>query len=794
MKSPASRIAFLLFLGQLAFFSAQTARAAVGFTVLPSAISNTYAGPVTLQVTGLKAGEMVVVQKFLDANNNGVIDSGDPLWQQFNLTDGASFVIGGVTNINVPGDTDTVPGQITAKLNLQAEFQQLIVGNYLFKISSPSGSFAPITNSFAVTNFPFAQKFTGSIVNNGTNVPNAAVIVFQSAGGNGLNPVGGAAVNNAGNYTIQMPPGTYAMLAFKNGFLANTGGAADVSLAAGQVVSTNLTLINATETISGQVTDAADSAVGLPGLLLSVQSTNGLLGIGFTDTNGNFTTGAVPNKWKIGGDSAAIAFHGYVALQDKTKVDTTSGSVSGVAIALPKATALFYGTVKDNTGQPLPGEVDVYASDQNVTNNYNGLYQSDGYTDSNGNFVVGVVGSSDANELWYLSIDNASSFPNDDFSQPVFDQNGGTNIAPGSAVPANFTAALFTSFITGQVLFHGSPVANVQVTANSEDAHDYFVQALTDNNGNYSLPVVNDTWFVNINCQGNDNTLDGILGPGNYQCPCGFNVTVLNANVATNFVVQGGGAGEIYGYVADNEGNSIVGVTVSATDCNNDYASAVTDGNGYYSMNVPNGVWDVSVDCGFLNREGYQCVNSASVTVSSGNIEQNFTALANGSSGGALQITTQSLPDGFVGSFYNQQLSASGGAPPYAWAVALGSQSLPSALTLSTNGLLSGLPGTSGTNNFIVSLTDSSLTSVSHTFTLVIDPALKLTSPVKSGNLFQFLVNGLAGQDYTLQTSTNLSSPNWTILFTTNSANNSILFNDATATNTQRFYRVLVGP
>ena len=768
--------------------------AMVGFNVSPPAISNTYAGPVTLQVTGLNPGETVVVQKFLDANNNGVIDPVDILWQQFNLTDGASFVMGGVTNNNVPGDTDTVTGQITAKLNLQADFQQLIVANYLIRISSPSGSFAPITNSFSVTNFPFAQQFTGNVVNSGTNVPNAVVILFQSEEGNGLNPVGGAAANNAGNYTMQMPPGIYSMLAFKNGFVADTAAAGNVALTAGQDVTTNISLINATETISGQVRDASNPGVGLPGLLMSVQSTNGLLGIGFTDTNGNFSAGVIPNKWRIDGDSGGIALLGYVALQNKPEVETTSGSVSGVAMALPKATALFYGTVKDSFGHSLASEVDVYANDQNVTNNYNGSYESDGYTDTNGNFVVGVVGSSDTKELWYLSIDNAGSFPNDDFTQPGFDQNGGTNIAAGRAVRVNFTAVLANSYITGQVQFQGSPVANVQVNANSQDGNNYSVQAVTDGDGNYSLPVANDTWYVSINCQGGDNSLDGALGPGNYQCPCGYNVTVLNNNVTTNFLVQGGGEGEIFGYVTNTAGNPIVGVTVSATDCNGDYSSAVTGGNGYYSVNLQNGVWKVNVDCGFLSGQGYQCVNSANVTVSDNNIEQSFAVPANGSSGGSLQITTQNLPDGFAGGFYSEQLGAAGGVPPYAWALALGSQALPSALTLSTNGLLSGVLETSGTNSFILSLTDSSFASVSGTFTLVINPGLKLVSPAKSGDVFQLLVNGVAGQNYTLQTSPKLNSVNWTTLFTTNSAANSFLFSDPNATNRQRFYRVLVGP
>ena len=102
---------FVLFCANL--WPAAVSRAAVGFTLNPSSVSNTYGGTITLQVTGLTNTETVVVQTFLDANTNGVIDGADLLVQQFSLTDGQASVIGGVTNFNVPGDSDPTAGQIT---------------------------------------------------------------------------------------------------------------------------------------------------------------------------------------------------------------------------------------------------------------------------------------------------------------------------------------------------------------------------------------------------------------------------------------------------------------------------------------------------------------------------------------------------------------------------------------------------------------------------------------------------------------------------------------------------------
>jgi hypothetical protein len=75
-------------------------------------------------------------------------------------------------------------------------------------------------------------------------------------------------------------------------------------------------------------------------------------------------------------------------------------------------------------------------------------------------------------------------------------------------------------------------------------------------------------------------------------------------------------------------------------------------------------------------------------------------------------------------------------------------------------------------------------------------PVPSLGSVVAPSNgQFRFLLNGAANQNYTLQVSTDLSSTNWTTLYTTNNpAAGTFLLTDPNATNQQRFYRILVGP
>ena len=53
------------------------------------------------------------------------------------------------------------------------------MAQYAFRLSSPVGHFAPITNLFNVTNSAYAQSFTGNVVCSGTNVPYAVACLFN---------------------------------------------------------------------------------------------------------------------------------------------------------------------------------------------------------------------------------------------------------------------------------------------------------------------------------------------------------------------------------------------------------------------------------------------------------------------------------------------------------------------------------------------------------------------------------------------------------------------------------------
>jgi len=163
-----------------------------------------------------------------------------------------------------------------------------------------------------------------------------------------------------------------------------------------------------------------------------------------------------------------------------------------------------------------------------------------------------------------------------------------------------------------------------------------------------------------------------------------------------------------------------------------------------------------------------------------------------------LRIATTSLPNGTNGVVYSQSLIATGGHPPYTWTKAAGT--LPLGLALATNGIISGTPTTNGSSSFTVQVKDAVAASAVKPLTLLVNTNSSPIHPVLNsasfftGGQFQIQFTGIAGQNYTLQMSTNLSSTNWLSILITNAPGGPLSITDPNATNAGRFYRIMLGP
>ena len=620
----------------------------------------------------------------------------------------------------------------------------------------------------------------------------------------------------------------------------------------------------------------------LPGLFEDAMNSSGFIGTGTSDTNGNFTIRVTSGQWQLDGNPLGLALHGYVAYNNGTNVNAgTTGFVGGFY----KATALFYGTVKDDSGNPLPG-IAIGASD-----NYNYIFSSDGYSDANGNYVTGAVGGLGSGDPWHAEVDHKSEHPNYLFSQSPLEQNGGTNLAAGQVVLQNFTAVLATNQISGHVQFNGTNVIGVQVYAHATiGGVSYHSEADTDGNGNYSFNVANSNdWNVNVlECCDND-SLDNILGNGNYVPPNSQDIAIANNNGTANFTIQScngvqittpsplpDGTNGVYydqwlsasscsGNInwSINSGSLVGGLTLDSdgelhgtpnASGTNNFSVNADDGNGHstnqsFSLYIAPASTPLQITTTFylpnatnsifysqtLQASGGQMPYSWSIASYSA-LPSGLTLATNGVLSGTpadtintyyfdvivtdaaansstntlaltllnpplppLVITNVSLPNGLVGVAYSAQLGATGGQPPYYWNYALGSINLSSVgLSLSPSGLISGMPTTNKVSTFKVQVSDSNpglANTTTKILSIIINPRPVLGSPSWLMNQFKMQLTGASNQNYTVQVSTNLSSSNWIPLVITNSpTTNSFIVVDPSATNKQRFYRILIGP
>jgi hypothetical protein len=155
-------------------------------------------------------------------------------------------------------------------------------------------------------------------------------------------------------------------------------------------------------------------------------------------------------------------------------------------------------------------------------------------------------------------------------------------------------------------------------------------------------------------------------------------------------------------------------------------ASGGTAPYTYSASGLPGGL-SISNSTGIITgtpTQGGTASATIKVTDSSQPSSQSATANLSIAIGSAspppLAITTTSLPSGVVASPYpSTTLQAAGGVPPYTWALAAGS-SLPTGLSLSTAGVLSGTPAAASSGSLTFVVTDSSTTTAHASLSLTI--------------------------------------------------------------------------
>jgi hypothetical protein len=445
--------------------------------VNPSTIDENFRGFVQVSIDGLATGETVRLEKFQVNNTAGLVDANAVLEQSLLLTDGVSNQIGGVSNVNVPADSTPADGTIVAQIPYLDSSVPTTVGEYVFRFSSPTNSFAALTARLTVTNAADAQDITGQVTANAVPVPNAYVILLDTEGG-GYDFVAGTIADATGHYSFGAAPDQYDLVAVHRGFVGAFGKGVEQTLAADEHKAVNLTMEAGIRTISGQVRDNKTNA-GLPAVQVVFKTDSGKFAVDYTDANGNFSTSVTPDKWTVELASPAASQIGYVAPYAAVAVDTSAGNASNVTLAAAKATTLLHGTVTDSTGAPVAG-LDLHATDETYR------FQSFAVTDTSGNYVLAI-----SSGVWAVDA-SASGLETRQELAPLPTK---LYVAEGQATNVNFAASKATAHLSGALKDNnGAGVSDISYQALRDNGR--FVRFGTQANGSFDVGLSAGTWFI----------------------------------------------------------------------------------------------------------------------------------------------------------------------------------------------------------------------------------------------------------------------------------------------------------
>ncbi|MDB6018751.1 MAG: regulator of chromosome condensation [Pedosphaera sp.] len=593
--------------------------AAPSLTVTPAAFTNDYVGTVSLSITGLVAGSTIRIERFFDANSNGIVDVGDLMSQSYTVTDGQVPLIGGVRNINVPGDDDGLTnGQIRVDLTYPGAATpiDLFAGNYLLRVSDPASGFTPFTQAYAIKQKTYPQGVTGQATAAGTGLPlsHARVVLGDQSG----NVFDGTIADDNGNYTLYSPAGNFGVFCVVPGFVADQN-VAGVTVTSNVFAVKNITNAAATTTVSGNITDSSTS-IGLPGVMIQAETTNSLFALSFTDTNGNYSLPLSAAQWKVKLSAEFGTLLGYVRQNSSIKVNTTTGSVANVNFQLTKAAALVYGSIKDSQTNPVPILI-MYGQDQG------NVFDAKGQSDVHGNYAVGVLGSSALN----IGPDNGS------LALLGFIGQGATvAITNGQAILQNFVVQHITAHLRGHVIDGNSnAVPNVTMAVfpfltNGTSAIS--LNPTTAGDGSFDVGVFGGSWNVDLETGSADSL--GLVGPN-------LIFSVTDGVDQNNIIVMAQNAtAQISGTVKDTNGVPVVGVRPSGNVTVNGvnyFGSGSTDTNGFYQFNVFPGSWSVGIQDTDMTARGFQPVgNQGAIITGTNNQVVNFVALTSANTPPAL--------------------------------------------------------------------------------------------------------------------------------------------------------------
>jgi hypothetical protein len=452
--------------------------APISLGVAPSAINADYSGSVALTVGTIDpVGSELLIEQFVDANQNGIIDAGDYPVRTFKVTDGIASA-----NPNVQGDedgTDNGVASITLNYRLVNDLYHA-PGSYVFRVSN--GAETAIT-PFTVTPVTYSQSVSGTVVADTLPLAGALVRIQDKW----QRPVAWTVADAAGSYTVGIrSPGDYLITPIAYGY-SSVSTLSPVNLASGQSLTGHtLSLTTGTAHITGTVKAVNNDPVG--GVWVQATS-NAYTGFAITSLDGSYDLLLPVGEYHVAPVPDATvpnpSAKGYLAYNASSQLVNLQSDTSGIDFQLGSADILVTGTVSTPTGTPMSGlPIQARLTTPTATNESVSFTASD----SAGNYAVAVASGSN----WNISLEDKAAQPIGFIGTRINDFSTSNSLTGN-----NLTAQNVTGVIRGTVVgTSGTPLGNVDVQLRNADS-SITLHMRTAGDGAYSFGVFGGDWFVN---------------------------------------------------------------------------------------------------------------------------------------------------------------------------------------------------------------------------------------------------------------------------------------------------------
>ena len=449
----------------------------------------------------------------------------------------------------------------------------------------------------------------------------------------------------AGNYTIlQLPAGGYSVYVDTSGTSfaaqyynnATWDTATRVDVIAGADTPDINFVLQVGGSISGKVLDASDLPVAGVGVSAFDSVTWDWINWGITDAAGNYTILQLPT----GGYKVFVSTFGTSFVEEwyNDKISFESATVINVT-ATQNATDINFVLSKGNSIKGKVTANDVGVPDLFVSafdsNSATQAWINGATTNSNGDYSITVLPGTYkvVVETFGTSFLSAS-------------QDNVSVVAGSDTLNINFALSTGKS-IKGKVTGDGNPLSDMFVIVLKSTTFEFVNYGMTDEAGDYAIPVPNGTYRVEVETFGT-----------NFVGASQDNVVVAGADITVNFSLSPGNS--IKGRVTNSSLAPLQDMFVLAYDFTNGFWInwGVTDENGDYSITVAPGGYKVQVDAfgtsfapEFYNDKGWDNANQVEVVAGQDTLNIDFTLVTASLITGNITDGTNPVPDVFVDVF-----------------------------------------------------------------------------------------------------------------------------------------------